>query len=87
MKLLGRNKLQALYGIDGQTDKWLVSWTSELSRANWKHAKDVLRQFPHAQCTADNVFSFRVGLHGHCVEILIMFPLDLAVVTNLKRIN
>jgi len=87
MKLLGRNKLQALYGIDGQTDRWLVSWTSELSRANWKHAKDVLRQFPHAQCTEDNMFWFRVGQNDYCIELSIMFPLDLAVVTNLKRIN
>lgn len=87
MKLLGRNKLLALYGIDEQTDRWLVSWTAELSRANWKHAKDVLRQFPHAECTADAVFSFRVGLHRHCIEVSIMFPLAIAIVTDLKQIN
>ena len=87
MRLLGRSKLKALYGIDEQTDKWLVSWTSELSRANWKQTKDVLRQFPHAKCTTDTVFSFRVGLHGHCIEVSILFPLALAVVTDLKRIN
>lgn len=87
MKLLGRNKLKALYDIDEQTDRWLVSWTSELSRANWKHAKDVLRQFPHAECTADTVFSFRVGMHCYSIEVSIMFPLALAVVSDLKRIK
>ena len=87
MRLLGRNKLQALYGMDEQTDKWVVSWTSELSLANWKYAKDVLRQFPHAECTADTSFLFREELHGYCIEVSIMFPLAIAVITDLKRIN
>ena len=87
MKLLGRNKLRALYGIDLQTDKWLVSWTSEISRANWKHGNDVLHQFPQARRDTDSVFSFRVGLHDHVIEVSIMFPLAIAVITDLKRIN
>ena len=87
MRLLGRNKLKALYGIDDQTDKWLVSWASELSRANWKHVNDVLRQFPHAKCIADTDFSFRVGQNRQCIEVSIMFPLALVVVTDLRYIN
>lgn len=85
MKLLGRNKLQPLYGLDGRMDQWLVNWTSEISHANWKHATDVLRQFPHAECAADDRFLFRAGQHDHRIEVLMMFPLALAVVTDLKR--
>jgi mRNA interferase HigB len=87
MKILGRNRLQALYGLDDQTDKWLRSWISELSIANWKHSKDVLRQFPQAQYVADSVFQFRVGPHAQCIEVSIMFPLAVAIVIDLKRIN
>jgi mRNA interferase HigB len=87
MKLLGRNKLHALHGIDEQIDKWLVSWVSELSCANWKHSKDVLRQFPYAQCSADGIFLFRIAPYGHCIEVSIMFPLAIVVVTDLKCIK
>lgn len=87
MKLHGRNRLQALYGLDDQTDKWLRGWISELTYANWKQTKDVLRQFPHAKSVADNVFQFRVGLQGVWIEVAMSFPSAVAVVTELKRIN
>ena len=87
MKLLGRNRLQALYGLDDQTDKWLVGWISELSRANWRQAKDVLRQFPQARCVADTIFQFRVGPLAQCIEVSMMYPLAVAIVTDLKCIN
>jgi mRNA-degrading endonuclease HigB of HigAB toxin-antitoxin module len=87
MKLLGRNRLQALYGLDNQTDKWLRSWVSEISHANWKQPKDVLLQFPQAKSGTNGTFHFRVGLHSQYVEVSMMFPLAVAIVTDLKRIN
>ena len=87
MRLLGRNKLQALYGADDVTDKWLVSWTSELSKANWKQSSDVLRQFPSAKRISDSVFHFRVGLQVQCIEVAMLFPQALAIVTDLKRVD
>ncbi|MFJ3048266.1 hypothetical protein ACIPEN_20730 [Herbaspirillum chlorophenolicum] len=87
MKLHGRNKLQALYGLDTETDKWLCSWTSELIYANWKQSKDVLRQFPQAKNVANEVFQFRVGTQSVWIEVAMMFPLAIAIVTDLRRIN
>lgn len=87
MKLHGRNRLQVLYGLDEQTDKWLCSWILEMTHANWKQGKDVLRQFPQAKSVADNVFQFRVGLQSEWIEVSMMFPLAVAIVTDLKRIN
>jgi mRNA-degrading endonuclease HigB of HigAB toxin-antitoxin module len=87
MKLLGRNRLQALYGLDDQTDKWLRSWVSEISHATWKHPKDVLLQFPQAKSVANGTFYFRVGRHSQYVEVSMMFPLAVAIVTDLKREN
>jgi mRNA-degrading endonuclease HigB of HigAB toxin-antitoxin module len=87
MKLLGRNRLQALYGLDDQTDKWLRSWVSEISHANWKQSKDVLQQFPHAKDVTNGTFHFRVGVRPQYVEVSMMFPLAVAIVTDLKRIN
>lgn len=85
MKLLGRNRLHPLYGLSDQTDTWLRSWVSEISQANWKHAKDVLRQFPQVRTVADHLFQFRVGPETHWIEVSMMFPLAVAVITDLKR--
>lgn len=87
MKLLGRNHLQALYGVDEQTDTWMRSWVSELSHANWKVAKDVLRQFPRARSLAKDVFQFPVGRHPQCIEVAMVFPQAVAVVVGLKSTN
>jgi len=87
MKLLGRNRLQALYGLDEQTDKWLCSWVSEISHANWKHPKDVLLQFPQAKSVANGIFHFRAANCAKYIEISVAFPLAVAIVTDLKPIN
>lgn len=83
MKLLGRNRLKALYGVNDQTDTWLNGWVSELSHANWKMAKDVLRQFPKASSIANDVFLFPVGLQPQFIQVAIIFPQSVALVTNL----
>jgi mRNA interferase HigB len=84
MKLLGRGRLRALYGLDDETDAWIRSWVSELSHANWKTAKDVLRQFPRARNIANGVFQFPVGQHPQCIEVAMIFPQAVALVVDLK---
>jgi len=87
MKLLGRNRLRALYGLDDQTDTWMRSWVSELSQANWKVEKDVLRQFPKARNVASNVFQFPVGQRNQCIEVTMIFPQAVVLVVDLKSTN
>lgn len=85
MKLLGRNRLEMLYGLDDQTDEWVRNWISELSNANWKVAKDVLRQFPRAKNIANDIFQFPVSEQQRSIEVAMMFPLAIALVVNLKH--
>jgi len=85
MKLLGRNRLEMLYGLDDQTDEWVRNWMSELSHANWKVAKDVLRQFPKAKAVANDVFQFPVNEQPQSIEVAMMFPQAIALVVNLKH--
>jgi len=85
MKLIGKNRLRELYGHDDQTDKWLRSWVSELSHANWKHAKDVLRQFPRVQSFENNVFLFPVGQRQQSIEVTMMFPQAIALIVSLTN--
>lgn len=87
MKLLGRNRLRALYGLDDQTDTWMRSWVSELSNANWKVGKDVLSQFPRARNIVGDVFQFPVGQHQQYIEVAMIFPQAIALVMDLKSTN
>lgn len=87
MKLLGRNRLRTIYGLDDQTDAWVRSWVSELSNANWKMAKDVLRQFPRARNVEGDVFQFPVGVHPKCIEVAMIFPQAIVLVVDLKNTN
>lgn len=87
MKLHGRNRLQPLYGRDSHTDTWLRGWISEMTLANWKQARDVIRQFPQATNVAANVFHFRVGAQQVWIEVAMSFSPAMAIVTDLKHIN
>lgn len=85
MKLLGRNRLRVLYGHDDQTDAWMHNWVSELSHANWKMARDVLRQFPKARNVSNDVFQFPVGDSLQFIEVAMVFPQAVALVVDLKQ--
>ena len=84
MKLVGRNRLKALYGLDDKTDAWMRSWVSEVSRANWKIAKDVIQQFPKAKKVEHDIFEFPVGDHSKCIEVAMVFSQAVALVVGLK---
>ena len=86
MRLLGRNRLQALYGLDDPTDKWLVGWTSEILHASWKVPADVQRQFPNAApCGVDNTFLFPVATRQYRIKIAVAFPSGIVLVTDLEN--
>lgn len=88
MKLLGRNRLQPLYGLDASTDAWLRGWVAEMSTASWKQDTDVLRQFPRIQATTTpNVFLFPVANRPHYIEVAMIFLHAVALVVELKHLE
>jgi mRNA-degrading endonuclease HigB of HigAB toxin-antitoxin module len=87
MKLLGRNRLLPLFGLDEPTDVWLRGWVAEVSNATWKRERDVLRQFPRTRTAEANVFLFPVKNLQQQIEVAIVFPQAVALVVDLKRMN
>lgn len=85
MKILGRNRLDVLCGLDQQTNSWVRNWVSELSQAHWKAAKDVFLQFPKARNITANVFLFPVEQTPHCIEVSITFPQAIALVVGMRN--
>lgn len=84
MRLLGRNILQALYGRDGLTDKWLTNWTAEVCSATWKYPDDVIRQFPQARFREPSYIVFPIGADGGRISLIVMFSLGIAVVSDFE---
>lgn len=85
MKLLGRKLLQPLRGLDAETDRWLDSWTSELSRATWKALSDVRQQFPNTFIDKEGIYRFRVATRQEQIEVDFSFPLGIAIINGLRN--
>lgn len=84
MRLLGRNRLRGLYGMDSRTDLWLRGWEAELSHANWKAAIDLRRQFPRAREVAEDIFDFPSPYNQKAIRVAVTFPLAVALVLGLE---
>lgn len=85
MRLLGRERLNKLRGTGDQVEKWLRSWVAEVRAAHWKKPADVRHQFPRAQQEGDSSFTFPVADCDCEICLLIAFPQEVAVITDLRN--
>ena len=84
MVLLGRERLERLRGLGEQVQKWVLSWSAEITAANWKHAADVRDQFPNVQSVDPASFVFPIAGCGCKICLLIAYPQGVALITELK---
>lgn len=85
MRLLGRKLLQPLYGVDPETDRWLSTWSSELTNANWKGSQQVFQQFPSVLYEEPENFYFRVAKKATRVKVSFCFSNGIAVIGGLRN--
>jgi mRNA interferase HigB len=57
MKLLGLDKISVIECEIAK--KWLISWISEIRDAHWRHAEDIVKQFPRVSLWKIIVLYFR----------------------------
>jgi mRNA interferase HigB len=84
MRLIGREKLASLKGIGSEIEKWVRTWASEVMNAHWKHPTEVSIQFPNAKNTGNGTFIFPACNGGLTIQLLIVFPQGVALITDLK---
>lgn len=84
MKVLGRNRLNHLFGINDQTDIWVRNWLSELSYANWKVHKDVTNQYPRVKYIPSNIFLFPIADQSRYIEVAMTFHQSVALIVSLR---
>lgn len=85
MRLIGREKLNCLYGAGEQAEKWVLSWVTEVMNAHWKYPADVSAQFPNVRQGNDGRMEFPVGDCKWAISLLIAFPQGIALITALKE--
>lgn len=85
MKLLGIQKLAALKGKSDRLDRWISSWVSELTHANWKRITDVSEQFPSVVVAPGDVYLFSVENTGIELRLKIAFVQGIAIIIELSE--
>jgi mRNA-degrading endonuclease HigB of HigAB toxin-antitoxin module len=85
MRLLGKQRLQALSGINFETDVWLSAWTAELTNAYWKDVGSVLDAFPRAQ-QLDQIscIFFVCGIKSLGIKVTFQFERSIAVINQVE---
>ncbi|AGA34932.1 hypothetical protein TVNIR_3295 [Thioalkalivibrio nitratireducens DSM 14787] len=86
MRLLGRKKLEDLWGVDPETDRWLTGWVAEIAHARWREPSELLTQFPGARVgSSQGQFLFPVCGGGTMIETLFLFHQQVALIQALKQ--
>lgn len=85
MKLLGRKILSPLFGLNQHVDVWISNWVSEVGSAAWGHSSQMLEQFPNTQPIGDDRFLFCVCSTSAFLEVKLLFPQRIAVITALIK--
>lgn len=84
MRLLGRQNLQLLLRSDDFIRKWVLSWVSELTYANWREPSDVVNQFPKVRLSESGHFVFPINNSNKEVCIQIAFQQGVAVIIGVQ---
>jgi mRNA-degrading endonuclease HigB of HigAB toxin-antitoxin module len=85
MRLLGRNHLQTISGLNAQTDSWLTAWVYEIVNANWKEPIDLVKQYRSVIQLNNSTYLFQVTAFDGFVELHISFQQGIALITAIKK--
>ncbi|MGP6418402.1 type II toxin-antitoxin system HigB family toxin [Pseudomonas putida] len=85
MKLLGIPKLALVKGESDLIDKWVSSWVSEMTHANWKNPENLTEHFPAVVITEDESYLFSVLETGIVIKLQIAFAQGIAIITELTK--
>lgn len=84
MRLVGRNRLAPLQTEDLVVARWTTNWMAEVASAHWVSADDISDQFPNSSQELENIFVFPVITYRWSIALLVSFPDQIALVTDLR---
>ncbi|MBJ8504111.1 type II toxin-antitoxin system HigB family toxin [Acinetobacter seifertii] len=80
MKLLGLDKITVIEGEFAK--KWLMSWISEIRDAHWRHAEDIVKQFPRVSILENHCFEFSIHNSNWVICLQIAFAQRVAIIKD-----
>ncbi|GLG82595.1 type II toxin-antitoxin system HigB family toxin [Acinetobacter calcoaceticus] len=82
MKLLGLDKITVIECEFAK--KWLMSWISEIRDAHWRHAEDIVKQFPRVSILENHCFEFSIHNSNWVVCLQIAFAQRVAIIKDVN---
>ncbi|EOA3783345.1 type II toxin-antitoxin system HigB family toxin [Vibrio vulnificus] len=81
MRLIGKERLDAIISVDAEIDTWISAWVAELSNANWRSAVELVDAFPRAGLVEGASYAFPVlGNEEINIKVTFNFNAGIAVI-------
>ena len=83
MKLIGREKLTTLKGINNEIDKWVAIWVMELTKKAWFSHLELEYDYPQMEILeGSSIFIFPVSSSNHTVKVCFYFEKKIALISE-----
>ena len=82
MRLIGKEKLLRLRGINDEIDTWVLAWVTELSNASWANQVDLGNSFPNMDSLEGSLFVFPICSSKYSIKVILCFNRSIALITE-----
>lgn len=83
VKLIGKDKLLCIRGINNDIDSWVSAWISELNNTYWFNQVELRSSFPRMDCLNDSVCIFPISSSNYSVKVTLCFKRSIALITEI----
>ncbi len=84
MRLIGKEKLLCLRGINDEIDTWLSVWITELSNSSFNQV-NLQDNFPRMVNLENSIFIFPVYSSNYSVEVILCFKRSIALISEVIK--
>ena len=82
MRLIGKEKLLHLKGIDDEIDTWVSAWVTEFRSASWLNPVDLEESYPRMVSLDASEFLFPVCYTNYSIKVIFCFKKSIALITE-----
>jgi mRNA-degrading endonuclease HigB of HigAB toxin-antitoxin module len=83
MRLIGKQRLCSIYGINSEIDVWISAWVAEISNASWCDSEELVEAFPTVRAEDRASYCFPIcGDKGTYIKMAVCFHKGIAVISE-----
>ncbi len=84
MRLIGKEKLLDLSGINDEIDTWLSVWITELSNSSFNQV-NLQDNFPRMVNLDNSIFIFPIYSSNYSVKVILCFKRSIALISEVIK--